>query len=429
MVRTSVELPAGQYIRVQGPLKAVVASGQVMVLGAIYSRGETFSVSSYRSYAIKALDDSRLDIEMGEGGVIEKPLPGEEVLDRWVAEIDDCLRRDCKTFMVLGPVDTGKSSVCALIANRALLRGLVPGIIDADVGQADVGPPACISAAIVQSKILWLRELQAEHIRFIGQITPQRVEHKITAAIVELASTLRSEGAQVVIVDTDGWVQGVNAIDYKIEAARRAGVDAVIVLGDNNLLYERVNRMLSYLPCGVRRLPTPKIRRVRDRGDRRKLRSEAYKRYLTPLLQRSLDIGSISIIGSCLYSNKLLDNAKLQQLRRIAGVDIIEASESDDTLYILVEGDIDPHAIAKLSRSVGKQVYVLRASGVKGALIGLIGPRGVEEAIGILQDINAREKKIIVLTPYEGEVKAVIIGSVKLNELFEEYGKPQKCII
>jgi len=183
---TRLILEPGQIIRVTGPSRARVVSGQVLVLGAIFNPGDEFVISKYRSYAVKGLVESVLELDIGHGGSIENPLPGEEVIDQWVSEIDGILRKDCKKVVIIGPSDSGKTSIAALIANRGLLRGYNVGIIDADVGQADVGPPATVSASLATHPILWLRELRAQYLRFIGSITPQRYERRILAAVIDL---------------------------------------------------------------------------------------------------------------------------------------------------------------------------------------------------------------------------------------------------
>ncbi len=428
-MRLVLELPVGQYARVTGPLTVRVSMGQVMVLGAIYGAGEEFRVSEYRSYAIKALDDSRLVIEVGEGASVEKPMAGEEVLDKWVAVVDDCLRRGCRGFMVVGPTDSGKSSLAALIANRALLRGLRVGVVDADIGQADVGPPTTVSASMVGRKLLWLRELRAEEMRFIGYITPQRCERRIVAAAVELVWSLRRRGADVVVVDTDGWVQGLNALEYKAEIARFAGLDTVIVVGSDETLNSMMENMLSWLPCGVHTVPTPAVKRVRDRGDRRRLRSEAYQRYLTPLYERELDLDKVKVLGSCFFAGQRLPRTVASYLEQQLRVRVLAASETHDTVYVVTAGQPDSQAVARASQALGKQVYILDRSLVPGALAALVGEDGREKALALVVEVDVENNRMKVKTPYTGPVRAVILGGTRLTENFEETGRPLRCII
>ncbi len=426
-MRLTLRLTEGSLSRVHGPLRAEVREGQVMVLGAIFGRGEGFSVRRYRSYAVKALTDAVIDIVLEEGGSVEKPSPGEEPLESWVYQVDRLLRAGCRGFMVLGGVDSGKSSIAALIANRALLYGYRVGVVDSDVGQADIGPPACVSAARVLRPILWLRELRAERIRFIGYITPQRAERRISAAVVDLVSWLRRD-VDVVVVDTDGWVQGVQSLEYKLEAAYLAGIDAVLVVGDQKL-YRMVSSGWKRLRCGTVYLESPAVRETRDRGDRRLLRVEAYRRFLEPLRRRMVDLSEVAVLGSCFFSGEPLPREAAEGFSSVLRVRVLAASETYDTVYVVTAGQADPAGIDRLSSALNKQVYILDVNNMKGALVGIIGEEGVEVGIGLLEDIDFDGGVAKLLTPYEGPIKGLILGGTRLTENFEEYGRPLRCVL
>ena len=426
--KLQLSLAAGRVIRVAGPARLRPRMGQVMVLGAVFNPGDEAFVHEARSYAVKALDDSVLDLELWPGASVEAPKPGEEPLDRWVAVVDDLLRRGCSGFMVLGPVDSGKSSLTALIANRALLRGKRVAVIDADIGQADVGPPAFVSAAFVERRILWLRELKPWKMRFVGYITPQRGERRIAAAVAELSGLLRMNGADVVVVDTDGWVQGVNSIEYKVEAVRYAHLDAAIVVGDETLA-RMVEAPLRGLSCGVHLLPTPGVKRVRNREDRRGLRMVRYRDFLEPGRQLDLDLSRLMIQGSCFFSGVMLPGETVAGIADVLGVRVEAASETYDTIYVVTEGQPSPAAVERLSAAMNKHVYVLDKRNMPGALLALLDERLEERAPGLLLDTDFRALRARVLTSYQGGVRGIIVGGTRLGQDYAEVGRPLRCII
>ncbi len=422
-----VQLEPGQVIRVIGPAHVRVISGQVLVLGAVFDAGKEFFVHQYRSYAIKGLVESLVEIRLESGGSLENPLPGEEIIDKWVSVIDSLIQRECRRIVVIGPSDSGKTSIAALIANRSLLRGYKVGVIDADVGQADIGPPSTVSAAMVPCQILWLRELRAQYIRFIGSITPQRNERKIVAAVVELANRLIQAGADTIVVDTDGWVQGINSIEYKAEITRFIKAHSVVVVGDQQL-YQSIKNMFQGLPCGAVFLESPRVRRERSREDRRVLRKEAYKRYLTPLFERVISLDKVSLYGSCFFSGRRLRGyeAELQKLLR---VNVLAVSETIDTYYVVTSGQPLPQHVATATEKLGKQVYILDVNLAKNAVLSIIGSDYEEKAIGLLKEIDFDKNTVTIATPYTGEVRGIIFGSIRLSDEFEEVGKPLRCVI
>jgi polynucleotide 5'-hydroxyl-kinase GRC3/NOL9 len=428
MTKLKLLLDTGKIIRMYGPATVRVVSGQVMVLGAVFNPGDEFTISRYRSYAVKSLVDSILDIELMEGGSIEEPLPGEEPLDFWVAQIDSLLRKEHRTFMVLGPTDSGKSSIAVLIANRALLRGLLVGIVDADVGQADIGLPGFITAGKVSKPILWLRELDPWKMRFVGYITPSRAEKRIVGAVVDLVWKLRGSNIDVVVIDTDGWVQGINSIEYKLEAAHYSGVDSVVVVGDREL-YRMVMHALKSGKFEVVYLPTPQVKRVRDKGDRRVLRSERYKAFFKSATTREIALDKVSILGSCFFMGSEITSEELGRIQRVIDVPVEAASETHDTVYIITVGQPSMESIAKLREALGKDVYVLDKNIMRGALVAVLCEDNEECAAGLLEDIDFKRGVIRVKTRYEGDIKGLFIGGTRLSEEYTEVGRPLRCAI
>jgi len=429
VITTLLHLAEGRLVRVSGPLTVSVVDGQVLVLGAIFSRGSSFHVDEFKSYGVKALVDSSLKIYMSPGASVEEPQSGEEPLDLWVSRIDDVMRRGCSSLAVMGPTDAGKSSVAALAANRALLRGLRTGVVDADIGQADIGPPAFVSASIVEKPILSLRELRPLYQRFVGSISPQRFERRVAAALVESVLRLRAEeGVDFIVVDTDGWVQGVNAVEYKLEALRLSGIESIVVMGDREL-YRLVDRMYGRYGCGVVYLPSPAQRRIRDRGARRILRSRQYRAVLSGSRPRRISMSDVSVQGSCLFAGTPLTPMELQEIGRILGVKVLAASVTGDALVAVVAEKPRGNSVARLeSLYERQQVYLVEKGSVKGVLAAVVDERGREHP-ALVDDIDFATNTITLYTPFEGEVRGIVFGNVRLNEDYVEVGRPSRCLL
>lgn len=428
-MKVSIELDVGELVRVSGPAKLRVAKGKVIVLGAVLMPENEVVIHSTRSYAVKCVDGCGIEVDIGDGAAIEKPQVDEEPLDSWISKVDELLDSGCKSFIVVGPVDAGKTSVAALIANRIVYRGAKVAVVDADVGQADIGPPACVSAATVDKYVFWLRELYAEKLRFIGSIVPQRFEKRIVGAVVDLVWEYRKEGIDYVVVDTDGWVSGSSALEYKAEMARYADIDAAICVGCEGILVDMFKSYFSALRCGAHLLASPKVKRTRDRDVRRLLRSEAYKRYLGQLHERVVELKTTPVLGSCLFSGRLFDAEELKELSAILGVRVVAASETNDAINIVADQYPRQQAIDELVAKKAKHVYIHIVGDEANVLAGIIGPSGKEEAIGIVKEIDYTNMRMKIVTPYQGEIKGVILGVIKLSDDMVESGRVQRCAI
>ena len=60
----------------------------------------------------------------------------------WKEIVNKILTEKFRTILLLGDIDTGKSSLATFIVNSALKKGHKPAVIDADMGQGDLAPPA-----------------------------------------------------------------------------------------------------------------------------------------------------------------------------------------------------------------------------------------------------------------------------------------------
>jgi len=247
------------------------------------------------------------------------------------------------------------------------------------------------------------------------------------AAIVDLANWLRGS-VDVVVVDTDGWVQGINSIEYKVEAARFAGVDSLLVVGDQKL-YNMLRSQFGSLRCGVHFLRTPSARKTRSRDERRSLRGERYRDFLGGSVERVLDLSRLSVLGSCFFSGERLPDSVAEGYSAVLRVPVEAASETYDTVYVVTLGQPDPASVEKLSQALGKQVYILDKSLVPGTLAALADERGEEVALGIVTSMDLRSMRARILTPYTGEVKALILGGTRLSSDYEEVGRPLRCVI
>ena len=111
--------------------------------------------------------------------------------------------------LVLGAADTGKTSLVTALAARTC-NARVVAIVDTDIGQSHIGPPATVAWALANSHVTDLSSLTVRGICFVGDITPVRHLLQLTTAIVQCVQ-YASEHAELILVDTPGLVTGPQA--------------------------------------------------------------------------------------------------------------------------------------------------------------------------------------------------------------------------
>lgn len=107
--------------------------------------------------------------------------------------------------LILGASDTGKTTLAASLAKHAALSQSV-AIVDADIGQSHIGPPATVGWALADSRTDF-SQLHSKCISFVGDVTPTGHLLQLTAAIVQCVQQA-FEAAGLIIMDTPGFIHG-----------------------------------------------------------------------------------------------------------------------------------------------------------------------------------------------------------------------------
>lgn len=115
--------------------------------------------------------------------------------------------------VLVGGMDSGKSTLARRIAAVGVTQGLTVGVLDADVGQSSVGPPTTVGLRLVRSDADLAPESlrRADDLAFVGSISPQGHLLPLVTGTRLLLDRAKEQGAELVVVDTTGQVSGVYA--------------------------------------------------------------------------------------------------------------------------------------------------------------------------------------------------------------------------
>jgi polynucleotide 5'-hydroxyl-kinase GRC3/NOL9 len=172
-------------------------------------------------------DDFKLDVQGGESWTADSKDAGARMW-REIAESILSLG-SATTVMVAGATDTGKSTFSTYLANLALCRGMAPCIIDGDMGQGDLAPPAALGAAVLKEQVVDLRDAEAGLFAFIGATTPAGAEKLVAKKLKSLVGKMMSSDLK--IVNTDGYSDPL----YKRMLADAVSPDVLVCMGQDNL--------------------------------------------------------------------------------------------------------------------------------------------------------------------------------------------------
>lgn len=145
--------------------------------------------------------------------------------------------------IVVGPTDSGKSSLCRMLLSWACKQGWKPTFVDLDIGQGSITIPGCIAATPIEMPIDAVEGIPLEMpiVYFYGHTTPSVNADLYKTLVKELAQTLERQfsgnaesRAAGMVINTMGWVEGLG-YELLLHAIDTFNVNVVLVLGQEKL--------------------------------------------------------------------------------------------------------------------------------------------------------------------------------------------------
>ncbi len=270
----TLNLEQGHTLLLKGPASIRAKRGDAECLGAPIQSDHWTTIEEERQEPIYATDNVLFEIRRGSGSswtvVRESTVP-----IAW-NEAAHVLKRQRGVCVIIGDVDSGKSSLCTFLANKCLEETGKIGIVDADVGQADIGPPTTINSSIVQTPIIGLHKAIAGTSFFIGDTSPSFVPDKLVTLATRLKKSI-TRTADILLVNTDGWLGEFNALRHKQLLLEELQPDLVIGLSRSN---ETIEPLLERVKSASLKLPSSSFARNRTKEERKKAREAGYRRFL-----------------------------------------------------------------------------------------------------------------------------------------------------
>ena len=181
--------------------------------------------------------------------------------------------------LVVGAAEAGKSTFAAWLANALHARGLTVAIVDADVGQSEIGPPATVGFGRVRRPLTRTGDAELLEFEFVGVTSPGRRPWRIVEAAGLMSARARAAFDRV-IVDTSGFIGGGFAGAVKQRKITAVDPDVVVAIQ----VADEAEHIVRYLAGRARprvlRLPAIRGMRPRSPAARRRHRDAGLARHL-----------------------------------------------------------------------------------------------------------------------------------------------------
>jgi polynucleotide 5'-hydroxyl-kinase GRC3/NOL9 len=288
-------------------------------------------------------------------------------------DVLDVLEKEKGIAIILGTTDTGKSTLAQFLIIHLCQKGLKVALVDADIGQSFLGPPATIGLSVFKSDPDWQLLLSPPEIFFVGSTTPEGHFPIHLKGVKRMVDKVPSYGAEVTLVDTTGFILGEAGKELKRKKIDLLSPRFILALQKSNEIEHVLDHYKENPLYKIVRMPLSDQVKPKSIEERRINRTNKFQEYFKHSVTQELTIEEVQIEGEVLDPN----------------------------------GDVLPFD------------WALR---INGLLIGLKDSHDETLALGVIRNYFEEKKVARVLTPLREmeRVKTIQLSSLKVIPLYEE---------
>ena len=326
-----------------------------------------------------------------------------------------------RIVLVIGATDVGKSTFCRFLIERGVTNGLKVGFVDADVGQSQIGPPTTVGLKVFapngSTESFEKLDNEPDALYFVGWISPERHLLQCVTGTRLMVDAALKMGADFVVVDTTGYVEGDTAVVFKQHKIELIKPTHLICLHRSRELEAIVAPFESDDTIQTHRLVPH--RSVTSKSDeyRRKYRESSFGDYFSDCVQEMLPFDRIRGQRTPFFNGRPANHKELEMLSDFVDDHIFYAEWKHRSLALVI-----PDALPNLTQSRLKSHLSLKSLVTETphyferCLIGLLNASGIMISIGVIDavDFNAKQLEIRCRTGATTQTKTIQFGQYRM---------------
>lgn len=340
-------------------------------------------------------------------------------------QVAERIKQDTKLCVVVGKIDSGKSTLCKYLVHTWTASGIRVGYVDSDLGQSTLGVPATVGLKIFNTPPHESDYANPAHMHFVGNTAPEGFLLQMLHAVKTMADKSRQEGSKITLVDTTGFIDGPVARIlklHKIEMLRPQWILALQAEDEMEHLlsgYEKMGWQVMRLGCSKRVIS-------RSQTERQKYRSEKYKAYFRGAKIVECSMHKVVFPACIIGTGQRIHPPELPRDAGIQGMNHLYVEKCGNELLIMADRMDTSMPFYKLKGYFGvTSVVFIERHGLKDLLVGLNDNDNNTMGLGTINDFDPFAGKLTLFTPvYDFHMVATIrLGVLKLERGEKEYGK------
>jgi polynucleotide 5'-hydroxyl-kinase GRC3/NOL9 len=332
---------------------------------------------------------------------------------------EGALRRaaQVRVVLIIGETDTGKTSFTTCLANNLLGHGLKVGVVDADLGQSDIGPPTTVGLGLISQPVERLGEAEVVGLYFVGSTSPQGHLLPTVIGTKQMVEKALALGLDRVLVNTSGLVQGELGRTLKQHKIDLIAPDLLCCLQRG----DECEHVLKPYSAGRRpeilRLPPGPAGRKRSQEERRRHRERTLQAYFHGARTVHLDLTRVVLRHPTLFVGQPLPSRQLEELSGLLDDMVLWAERWGAELVLITPDPLKEVQVRQIAKRFDDCLVVNHClDDFQGALAGLSDADRETVGLGIVRSFDFGKQLLVIETAVpEASIASVTIGRQKLR--------------
>ncbi len=338
------------------------------------------------------------------------------------SEWEDAMDAILKTggvVMVIGDTDCGKTTFCMSLVNRALASKLKVAVVDSDVGQSEIGPPACVGLGYPTDQIRSLGEIVAADKAFVGTTNPAMRIPELLVATERMVRKGLGHGEDILLLDTTGFVKGPIARRLKRLKMDLVQPRNIVIFQRNDECEAMISPFLHNRHMQLHRLFPSSDANAKPASLRVERRKAKWIKAFENSHVIEMEWERCPFREVWLGAAKPYPPLELRQLSETIRAQVYHAEEQAGTLHVIVDRiPLEERTREGMERSYPNLRFsYVCAETLRRLLVGVHDVEGKLLGLGLIQYVSFRKRLIGVLTqvPTPSAVGSLFFGAIRVH--------------
>lgn len=348
--------------------------------------------------------------------------------------------------LILGASDVGKSTFSRFLIDYACAASMRAALVDADVGQSQIGPPTTIglkqfiatkvndinylpfggydnnqnlpkhelehnSSSQDFDKIKYIEQYihNVDNLYFVGSISPQRNLLPMLTGTRLMVDAANNAGSDFIVIDTTGFIHDGAAAMLKQQKIELIRPHHVVCIGRSKSFERIVGCFVNVNWLTIHYMQPHKLVRKKNSEARKRNRLDKFKTYFAESKIHEVSFEQIRGGRTPFFNGRFANQKELDILSGLTETEIVFAEWGNRSLCLISRRKLPENATNSIKSYLSlTHISFETTSYFEQRLVGLVNESGVTSGVGIIENVDF-EKQVFSIRCAEGNASNTML--------------------